>query len=104
MFLEMYLDESLRKMNIIGSISLVFLMSNIEAIQIDGKMTKLSNGLYIKPGRSCGVLNTIKFVNESPKNIEEIPQCSIIDISIKQKESLINYFDGSTNAESTTKG
>ena len=87
-------------MNIIGPISLVFLMCNIEAIQIDGKMTKLSNGLYIKPGRSCGVLNTIKFVNELPKNIEEIPQCSIIDITIKQKESLINYFD----AESTTKG
>ena len=89
-------------MNTIGSISLIFLLTNIEAIQIDGKMTKLSNGLYIKPGRSCGVLNTIKFVNEFPKNIEEVPQCSIIDISMKQRESLI--FDGSTNVESTTKG
>ena len=33
-------------MNTIGSISLIFLLTNIEAIQIDGKMTKLSNGLY----------------------------------------------------------
>ena len=89
-------------MNTIGAISLVFVMSNIEAIQIDGKMTKLSNSLYIKPGRSCGVLNTIKFVNEFPKNIEEVPQCSIIDISMKQRESLI--FGGSNNVESTTKG
>ena len=89
-------------MNTIGSISLVFLMSNIEAILIDGKMTKLSNSLFFKPGRSCGVLNTIKFINEFPKNIEEVPQCSIIDISIKQREALI--FDGSTNVESTTKG
>ena len=91
-------------MNIIDSTLLILFLSNIEAIQIDEKMTKLSNGLYMKPGWSCGVKNTIKFLNEFPKNIEEIPQCSIIDISIKQKESLINYFDGSTNAESTTKG
>ena len=95
-------SNHLQKMNIIGSISLILFLSKIKGIQIDGKMSKLSSGLYIKSGRSCGVLNTIKFLNELPKNIGQIPQCSIIDISTKQRESLIFY--GSTNAESTTKG
>ena len=45
------------------------------------QLKKMNNGKYFIPGKSCGVLTPIKFLNYIPENIDEIHQCSIIDMS-----------------------
>lgn len=37
------------------------------------------NGEYFITGRSCGILNTIKYLNEIPEKIEDYP-CSYINV------------------------
>ena len=67
---------------------LILSMSNSNFNQvIGGELKKLSVGKYYKPGRSCGVLNKITFLNEMPKEVNEIQQCTIIDLSSKHRET-----------------
>ena len=47
------------------------------------QLQKMKNGKYFIPGKSCGVLTSIKFLDDIPKNIDEIHQCSIIDMSTR---------------------
>ena len=67
---------------------LILSMSNLNSNQvIGGELKKLSVGKYYKPGRSCGVLNKITFLNEMPKDGNEIQQCTVIDLNSKHRET-----------------
>ena len=62
---------------------------------VDSKLTKMSDNRYVMPGRSCGILNPVKFINELPKNEEEIQPCTIIDLTAKTRENgacNLNFF------------
>ena len=63
-------------------------MNNLNSNQvIGGELKKLSVGKYYKPGRSCGVLKKITFLNEMPKEVNEIQQCTVIDLNSKHMET-----------------
>ena len=69
-------------------ILILLLISNIHNI-VDSKLTKMSDNRYVMPGRSCGILNPVRFINELPKNEEEIQPCTIIDLTGKTRETSI---------------
>ena len=49
----------------------------------------MSDNRYVLPGRSCGILNPVKFINELPKNEEEIQPCTIIDLTGNTRETSV---------------
>ena len=69
-------------------ILILLLGSNIYKI-VDTKLTKMSDNRYVMPGRSCGILNPVKFLNELPKNEEDIQPCTIIDLTEKTRETSV---------------
>ena len=69
-------------------ILILLLGSNIHKI-VDAKLTKMSDNRYVMPGRSCGILNPVKFIKELPKKEEEIQPCTIIDLTGKTRETSI---------------
>ena len=63
-------------------------MSNSNPNQvIGGELKKLSVGKYYMPGRSCGVLNKITLLQEMPKDVNEIQQCTVIDLNSNHRET-----------------
>ena len=47
-----------------------------------GGLKQLPDGRYYKPGRSCGILNSIKLLSKMPEKDDEIEGCTIIDLSL----------------------
>ena len=67
---------------------LIISMSIINPNQVKGgELKELSVGKYYMPGRSCGVLNKITLLQEMPKDVNEIQQCTIIDLNSKHRET-----------------
>ena len=50
----------------------------------------MSKNRFVMPGASCGVLNSIKFLQEFPENEDEIQPCTILDLNGIHRESPIN--------------
>ena len=69
-------------------ILILLLVNNIHKM-VDSKLTKMSDNRYVMPGRSCGILNPVKFLNELPKNEEDIQPCTIIDLTEKTRETSV---------------
>ena len=68
---------------------LLIILSCIKYNQCHVKLTKMSENRFVMPGRSCGVLNSIKILNEFPKNDKEIQPCTILDLNGNNRESPI---------------
>ena len=67
---------------------LILSMSNSNPNQvIGGELKKLSVGKYYMPGRSCGVLNKVTLLQEMPKDVNEIQQCTVIDLNSNYRET-----------------
>ena len=80
-------------------------MSNSNPNQvIGGELKKLSVGKYYMPGRSCGVLNKITLLQEMPKDVNEIQQCTVIDLNSNHREtdSLMTQSTSTTTTTTTT--
>ena len=61
---------------------LLLLTKNSEPDQVKGQLKQLPDGMYYKPGKSCGILNSIKLLSKMPKKVDEIEGCTIIDLSL----------------------
>ena len=70
-------------------IILILLLGSYIHKIVDSKLTKMSDNRYVLPGRSCGILNPVKFINELPKNEEEIQPCTIIDLTGNTRETSV---------------
>ena len=57
-----------------------------------GGLKQLPDGRYYKPGRSCGILNSIKLLSKMPENVDEIEGCTIIDLSLVSPSKIIGKF------------
>ena len=68
-------------------ILLLTILSCIKYSQCHAKLTKLSKNRFVMPGRSCGVLNSIKILHEFPKNDEEIKPCTILDLNENHRKA-----------------
>ena len=66
----------------------LFLTKFPESTQVK-VLTKLSDFKYVMPGRSCGVLNPVKILHKLPKNVNEIDQCTVIDLTGRQRASTL---------------
>ena len=60
---------------------LLLLTKNSAPDQVKGQLKQLPDGRYYKPGRSCGILNSIKLLPNIPEKVDEIEGCTIIDLS-----------------------
>ena len=60
---------------------LLLLTKNSEPDQVKDHLKQLPDGRYYKPGRSCGILNSIKLMSKMPETVDEIEGCTIIDLS-----------------------
>ena len=61
---------------------LLLLTKNSEPDQVKVQLKQLPDGRYYKPGRSCGILNSIKLLSKMPEEVDEIEGCTIIDLSL----------------------
>ena len=59
---------------------LLLLTKNSEPDQVKDHLKQLPDGRYYKPGRSCGILNSIKLMSKMPETVDEIEGCTIIDL------------------------
>ena len=59
---------------------LLLLTKNSEPDQVKDGLKQLPDGRYYKPGRSCGILNSIKLLSKMPEKGDEIEGCTIIDL------------------------
>jgi hypothetical protein len=46
------------------------------------QLKQLPDGRYYKPGRSCGILNSIKLLQKMPEKVDDIEGCTIIDLGL----------------------
>ena len=77
-------------------------MSIINPNQVKGgELKELSVGKYYMPGRSCGVLNKIALLHEMPKDVNEIQQCTVIDLNSNHRET-DSLMTQSTSTTATT--
>ena len=60
---------------------LLLLTKTSEPDQVKDHLKQLPDGRYYKPGRSCGILNSIKLLSKMPEEVDEIEGCTIIDLS-----------------------
>ena len=70
-------------------IILIFLVGYNICNYVDSKLTKISDSRYVMPGRSCGILNPVKFMDELPQKNDEIQPCTIIDLKFLYHISII---------------
>ena len=73
---------------------LLLLTKNSEPDQVKDHLKQLPDGRYYKPGRSCGILNSIKLLSKMPEKGDEIEGCTIIDlgtIPIPEKGKVFYY-------------
>ena len=61
---------------------LLLLTKHSESDQVKDHLKQLPDGRYYKPGRSCGILNSIKLLSKMPETVDEIEGCTIIDLSL----------------------
>ena len=52
------------------------------------QLKQLPDGRYYKPGRSCGILNSIKLLPNIPEKVDEIEGCTIIDLSLASPSTI----------------
>ena len=71
------------------SFLLLLLTRNSESDQVKGQLKQLPDGRYYKPGRSCGILNSIKLLQKMPEKVDDIEGCTIIDLSLALSPSKI---------------
>ena len=67
---------------------LLLLTKNSEPDQVKGQLKQLTDGRYYKPGRSCGILNSIKLLSKMPEKVGEIEGCTIIDLSLASPSTI----------------
>ena len=71
---------------------LLLLTKNSEPDQVKDQLNQLPDGRYYKPGRSCGILNSIKLLSKMPEKVDEIEGCTIIDLSLVSPSKMIGKF------------
>ena len=67
---------------------LLLLTKNSAPDQVKGQLKQLPDGRYYKPGRSCGILNSIKLLPNIPEKVDEIEGCTIIDLSLASPSTI----------------
>ena len=67
---------------------LLLLTKNSALDQVKGQLKQLPDGRYYKPGRSCGILNSIKLLPNIPEKVDEIEGCTIIDLSLASPSTI----------------
>ena len=67
---------------------LLLLTKNSAPDQVKGQLKQLPDGRYYKPGRSCGILNSIKLLPKIPEKVDEIEGCTIIDLSLASPSTI----------------
>ena len=68
---------------------LLLLTKNSESDQVKDQLKQLPDGRYYKPGRSCGILNSIKLLQKMPDKVDDIEGCTIIDLGLALSPSEI---------------
>jgi hypothetical protein len=81
---------------------LLIILSCIKYSQCHAKLTKLSKNRFVMPGRSCGVLNSIKILHEFYKNDEEIKPCTILDLNENHRKATTTTTITATTITQTT--
>ena len=67
---------------------LLLLTKNSAPDQVKGQLKQLPDGRYYKPGRSCGILNSIKLLPNIPEKVDAIEGCTIIDLSLASPSTI----------------